>query len=96
VQRFFPDFFPSCYTEKRLNLRRLYAEIERKNDDDLLGEEEKGNDWGLWTSPMSDSMKKISSTSSYGFENFTKLFSTYLKTDSSAKKNVEGEAEEKK
>lgn len=40
IQRFFPDFFPSCYTEKRLNLRKLYAEIERKNDLDILGEAE--------------------------------------------------------
>jgi hypothetical protein len=39
LQRFFPDFFPSCYTEKRLNLIRLYSEIERKNDDDILGTE---------------------------------------------------------
>jgi hypothetical protein len=27
IQRFFPDFFPSCYTEKRQNLGRLYSEI---------------------------------------------------------------------
>jgi len=45
IQRFFPDFFPSCYTEKRLNLRRLYAEIERKNNDDLLGIEEVKQEW---------------------------------------------------
>lgn len=41
IQRFFPDFFPSCYTEKRLNLRKLFSEIERKTDgssiDDILG-----------------------------------------------------------
>lgn len=36
-QRFFPDFFPSCYTEKRLNLLKLYSEIERKSEDELLG-----------------------------------------------------------
>ena len=36
-KRFFPDFFPSCYTEQRLNLRKLYREIERKSDEDLLG-----------------------------------------------------------
>ena len=72
LQRFFPDFFPSCYTEKRLNLRRLYAEIERKNDDDLLGEEEKVNEWELWTSPMSDSLKKFLAL--YGLENFSKSF----------------------
>ena len=40
IQRFFPDFFPSCYTEKRLNVRKLYAEIERKSDVDLLGEDD--------------------------------------------------------
>ena len=38
IQRFFPDFFPSCYMEKRLNLRRLYAEIEKRSDADMLGE----------------------------------------------------------
>ena len=37
IQRYFPDFFPSCYTEKRQNLKRLYSEIERKSDDELLG-----------------------------------------------------------
>jgi hypothetical protein len=37
IQRFFPDFFPSCYAEKRLNLRRLYAEIEKRSDEDMLG-----------------------------------------------------------
>ena len=37
LQRFFPDFFPSCYTEKRLNLLKLYSEIERKSEDELLG-----------------------------------------------------------
>ena len=36
-QRFFPDFFPSCYTEKRQTLWRLYSEIERKSEDELLG-----------------------------------------------------------
>jgi hypothetical protein len=29
IQRFFPEFYPSCYTEKRLNLSKLYREIER-------------------------------------------------------------------
>ncbi|KAJ1453512.1 hypothetical protein M885DRAFT_524225 [Pelagophyceae sp. CCMP2097] len=28
IQRFFPDFFPSCYTERRQNLNRLYAAAE--------------------------------------------------------------------
>eukprot|EP00597_Dinobryon_sp_UTEXLB2267_P006455 CAMPEP_0170059044 /NCGR_PEP_ID=MMETSP0019_2-20121128/1454_1 /TAXON_ID=98059 /ORGANISM="Dinobryon sp., Strain UTEXLB2267" /LENGTH=603 /DNA_ID=CAMNT_0010264165 /DNA_START=122 /DNA_END=1930 /DNA_ORIENTATION=+ len=41
IQRFFPDFYPSCYTEKRLNLKRLFKEIERKRDNtDVLGEED--------------------------------------------------------
>lgn len=41
MQRFFPDFFPSCYTEKRLNLGKLLSEIERKNVvDDLIGNDE--------------------------------------------------------
>jgi hypothetical protein len=28
IQRFFPDFFPSCYTERRQNLVKLYAAAE--------------------------------------------------------------------
>lgn len=39
IQRFFPDFFPSCYTEKRLNLRKLYSEIEYKDDEFLFLED---------------------------------------------------------
>jgi len=37
IQRFFPDFFPSCYTEKRLNLNRLYSEVLSKSEEALLG-----------------------------------------------------------
>lgn len=44
IQRFFPDFFPSCYTEKRLNLRRLYSEIEYKQAD--FGDD-RMNEWSL-------------------------------------------------
>ena len=58
-------------------MRRLYAEIERKNDDDLLGEEDKTTDWGLWTS---DSLTKFSQTSASGLGSITKLFSVYLNT----------------
>lgn len=92
VKRFFPDFFPSCYTEKRLNLRRLYAEIERKNNDDLLGEEEKNNSWGFWTS---DSLSKFSQTGASGLGNLTKMFSVYLNTTSETE-NSETDAKEKK
>jgi hypothetical protein len=44
IQRYFPDFFPSCYTEKRLNLRKLYAEIEQKDVKDVLGNEDEDED----------------------------------------------------
>jgi len=37
LQRYFPGFFPSCYSDKRLNLRRLYSEVS-KTDEDYLGE----------------------------------------------------------
>uniref|UniRef100_A0A6V3P2G2 Letm1 RBD domain-containing protein n=1 Tax=Lotharella globosa TaxID=91324 RepID=A0A6V3P2G2_9EUKA len=30
IQKFFPDFYPSPYTERRQNLVRLYQEIEQK------------------------------------------------------------------
>ena len=29
IQRFFPDFFPSCYTERRQNLVKMYSAAER-------------------------------------------------------------------
>ncbi len=35
IQRFFPDFFPSGFTEKRHNLRKLFAEIESASSDDI-------------------------------------------------------------
>eukprot|EP01041_Mallomonas_annulata_P006310 gene6310-12768_t len=47
IQRYFPDFFPSCYTEKRQNLWRLYSEIERKSDDELLGPRDEDQAWSL-------------------------------------------------
>jgi hypothetical protein len=28
IQRFFPDFFPSPYTDRRQNLARMYASVE--------------------------------------------------------------------
>jgi hypothetical protein len=28
IQRFFPDFFPSCFTEQRQNLLQLYETAE--------------------------------------------------------------------
>jgi hypothetical protein len=44
IQKFFPDFFPSFFTEKRLNLKKLFQEIESKGGDDdldrLLGPED--------------------------------------------------------
>lgn len=35
IQRFFPDFFPSGFTEKRHNLKKLFAEIEGAGTDDI-------------------------------------------------------------
>lgn len=35
IQRFFPDFFPSGFTEKRHNIRKLFAEIEGAGNDDI-------------------------------------------------------------
>uniref|UniRef100_A0A7S3K3L7 Letm1 RBD domain-containing protein n=1 Tax=Aureoumbra lagunensis TaxID=44058 RepID=A0A7S3K3L7_9STRA len=32
IQRFFPDFFPSCYTERRQNLVKLYSAAELDRD----------------------------------------------------------------
>lgn len=32
-QRYFPEFFPSCYSEKRLNLKRIFSEVERRPED---------------------------------------------------------------
>ena len=68
IQRFFPDFFPSCYTEKRLNLRKLYSEIEYKQAD--FGEDSTGMmDW-----PFADSFKAENIFADL-FSKFTKLLS---------------------
>lgn len=72
IQRFFPDFFPSCYTEKRLNLRKLYSEIEYKDDEFLFLEDSQ--------SPQFDLTKLTS------FLNLPKWFSinnSYKKNDNS-------------
>eukprot|EP00968_Pinguiococcus_pyrenoidosus_P005802 scaffold379_cov235-Pinguiococcus_pyrenoidosus.AAC.17 len=29
IQRFFPDFFPSCYTDRRQNLLKIYESIDK-------------------------------------------------------------------
>eukprot|EP00953_Heterococcus_sp_UTEX-ZZ885_P030694 16198-Heterococcus_DN1.PRE.2 len=29
IQRYFPDFFPSTYTERRQNLLKMYEEVEK-------------------------------------------------------------------
>jgi len=50
IQRFFPEFYPSCYTEKRLNLKRLFSEVEVKDSSDLLG-----NDANEWDALMTSS-----------------------------------------
>ena len=51
IQRFFPDFYPSCYTDKRLNLKRLFSEVEVKDSSDLL----LGNDANEWDALMTSS-----------------------------------------
>lgn len=30
IQRFFPNFFPSTYTDRRQNLLKMYTEVEKK------------------------------------------------------------------
>ena len=30
IQRFFPDFFPSTYTDRRQNLLKMYTEVDKK------------------------------------------------------------------
>ncbi|CAM9675834.1 unnamed protein product [Ectocarpus sp. 6 AP-2014] len=32
IQRFFPNFFPSTYTDRRQNLLKMYTEVEKKVD----------------------------------------------------------------
>jgi hypothetical protein len=54
IQRFFPEFFPSCYTEKRLNLRKLFAEVERKREEtSLLMELENETSFFDWSDRVS-------------------------------------------
>jgi hypothetical protein len=50
IQRFFPEFYPSCYTEQRLNLKRMFSDIQTKNlEEDIIGVEQNKNllaiDW---------------------------------------------------
>jgi len=37
IQKFFPEFFPSFFTTKRQNLRRLYSDVLTSNEEALLG-----------------------------------------------------------
>ncbi|CAM9627769.1 unnamed protein product [Discosporangium mesarthrocarpum] len=41
IQRFFPDFFPSPYTDRRQNLLKMYEEVEKKSG--WEGNEEQGS-----------------------------------------------------
>ena len=75
IQRFFPDFFPSFYTDKRQNLRKLYSDIERKSDeyDDLLAPtateawslQNFGNFQPSMQQSFLDSLKKIVNTTAF-------------------------------
>lgn len=70
LQRFFPEFFPSCYTEKRLNLKRLFLEVERKNDEDLLlGEDSRP--LTSWSDPISDLVEKYQLRNLFDANSFT-------------------------
>ena len=31
IQKYFPELYPSCYTDKRMNLRRLYQQIAKSS-----------------------------------------------------------------
>ena len=33
IQRFFPDFFPSPFTERRQNLMKMYNALEKKEEE---------------------------------------------------------------
>ncbi|CAM9276618.1 unnamed protein product [Ascophyllum nodosum] len=47
IQRFFPDFFPSTYTDRRQNLLKMYTEVDKKVDwdgSDLSGGDDEGDD----------------------------------------------------
>lgn len=62
IQRFFPEFYPSCYTDKRMNLCKLFSEIEKSDDDLDLGEEPPPALWEGWLPALSSvraSLKKL-------------------------------------
>ncbi|CAN0324313.1 unnamed protein product, partial [Hapterophycus canaliculatus] len=40
IQRFFPNFFPSTYTDRRQNLLKMYTEVEKKVGDESATEEQ--------------------------------------------------------
>lgn len=51
IQRFFPDFFPSCFTEQRQNLLQLYETAEYSEM--TINENLKVSQLGLWQQDFS-------------------------------------------
>merc|ERR1711871_1237915 len=37
IQRFFPGFYPSCFSEKQLRLRKLSSDVLSTSEESLLG-----------------------------------------------------------
>ena len=63
IQRFFPEFYPSCFSEKRLNLKKLYSEIRRNEEDGLVGD----GAAGIWSSSSSVGTEEKESGSVWGW-----------------------------
>jgi hypothetical protein len=43
IQRFYPDFFPTAFSDRRQNLMKMYEEIERKPPDAAKAKAAEGN-----------------------------------------------------
>lgn len=58
IQRFFPEFYPSCYTEQRLNLKRMFSDIQTKNlEEDIIGVADNKNLLSIDWMPKSNSFR---------------------------------------
>ena len=82
IQRFFPDFFPSGFTEKRHNLRKLFAEIESASSDDiadLLSSRTFGGDGGNKSSTGGNEFERVSKLGSQFADTVKSAFETFNK-----------------
>eukprot|EP01040_Poterioochromonas_malhamensis_P000112 gene112-117_t len=88
IQRFFPEFFPSCFQEKRINLKKLFSEIERKSDDDLyLLSTQAENNLLLTSTPSASSTDSSLTNPSRWNQKINDFFKSFTSSDESNSPN---------